>query len=68
VNILQDRSKTPTLLSRFYLARTEVIDTNYGTLINAVLRDYARRSTTANDTNLRTLIREIVREELSRAM
>jgi len=48
----------------FYLARAEALETDYETLINAVLRDHAVRSV-KGDVSLRSLIRTIVLEELN---
>lgn len=60
VKIMLDRD-----VAEYYVTRAEAIETNYTSLINAVLRDYATRDTISNSTNLRRLVREIVREELS---
>jgi uncharacterized protein (DUF4415 family) len=48
---------------QFFRQKAADADTNYQTLINAVLRDFMVRDTTAP--GLRELVREVVREELN---
>jgi uncharacterized protein (DUF4415 family) len=49
----------------FFRGHAAADDTNYQTLINAVLRDYVYRQ--RMESNLPALVRRIVREELSKA-